>query len=308
MDSLHWIYLCFSVRLKSSQVGKSPKKKKSPRNLQFQSEFNPGSKVDMEDPGKSHLAMAKVYSDKKYHIILLRRSALITPLTVCILQILIDYHPLHYVYTLLQKKHTFNLWIFLTTLGQGWWPWVMSNVSNPPGLIFLDGVFWIFLPGALFTSEITQGHWPWPRVIRENWWIKCMFLLKKSYVQPPLSFGCPRKQLSPVWLSVLLPGLDDLDEEPDINIKRDELVNPYWMDSPDLGKGRIKMLDQAETYFFKVISKRSSLPSKNFLCISMDMLQIGPLVLVGRLVEAFNESCDGLHTYIAYIFINATLN
>ena len=29
-----------------------------------------------------------------------------------------------------------------------------------------------------------------------------------------------------------------------------------------------------------------SLPSKNFLCISMDMLQIGALVLVGRLVEA----------------------
>ncbi len=34
------------------------------------------------------------------------------------------------------------------------------------------------------------------------------------------------------------------------------------------------------------LSERSSLPSKNFLCISMDMLQIGPLVLVRRLVEA----------------------
>ncbi len=32
--------------------------------------------------------------------------------------------------------------------------------------------------------------------------------------------------------------------------------------------------------------QRSRLPSKNFLCISMDMLQIGALVLVGRLVEA----------------------
>ena len=32
--------------------------------------------------------------------------------------------------------------------------------------------------------------------------------------------------------------------------------------------------------------ERSSLPSKNFPCISMDMLQIGALVLLGRLVEA----------------------
>ncbi len=38
--------------------------------------------------------------------------------------------------------------------------------------------------------------------------------------------------------------------------------------------------------------KRSSFPSKNFLCISMYMLQIGALVLIGRLVEAnfFNRS------------------
>ncbi len=34
-------------------------------------------------------------------------------------------------------------------------------------------------------------------------------------------------------------------------------------------------------------SERSSLPSKNFPCISMDMLKIGALVLLGRLVEAF---------------------
>ncbi len=32
--------------------------------------------------------------------------------------------------------------------------------------------------------------------------------------------------------------------------------------------------------------ERSSLPSKNFPCISMDMLQIGALVLLRRLVEA----------------------
>ena len=35
-----------------------------------------------------------------------------------------------------------------------------------------------------------------------------------------------------------------------------------------------------------ILLERSSLPSKNFLCISMDMLQIGALVLVGCLVEA----------------------
>ncbi len=34
-----------------------------------------------------------------------------------------------------------------------------------------------------------------------------------------------------------------------------------------------------------IIYERSSLPSKNFLLISMDMLQIGALSLVGRLVE-----------------------
>ncbi len=33
-------------------------------------------------------------------------------------------------------------------------------------------------------------------------------------------------------------------------------------------------------------AERSSLPSKNFPCISMDMLQIGALVLLGRPVEA----------------------
>ncbi len=33
--------------------------------------------------------------------------------------------------------------------------------------------------------------------------------------------------------------------------------------------------------------EKSSLPSKNLPCISMDKLQIGALVLLGRLVEAF---------------------
>ncbi len=46
--------------------------------------------------------------------------------------------------------------------------------------------------------------------------------------------------------------------------------------------------------------ERSSLPSKNFPCISMDMLQIGALVLLGRLVEANLgfiqlEACQSLH-------------
>ncbi len=34
------------------------------------------------------------------------------------------------------------------------------------------------------------------------------------------------------------------------------------------------------------VYERSSLPSKKFPCISMDMLQMGALVLLGRLVEA----------------------
>ena len=40
--------------------------------------------------------------------------------------------------------------------------------------------------------------------------------------------------------------------------------------------------------------ERSSLPSKNFPCISMDMLQIGALLLLGRLVEAnrIEEACE----------------
>ncbi len=45
------------------------------------------------------------------------------------------------------------------------------------------------------------------------------------------------------------------------------------------------------------ICERKSLPSKNFPCISMDMLQIGALVLLGRLVEAGNtlwETVSGI--------------
>ncbi len=41
----------------------------------------------------------------------------------------------------------------------------------------------------------------------------------------------------------------------------------------------------------KWYGERSSLPSKNFLCITMDMLQIGALVLIGRLAEAERRSC-----------------
>ncbi len=38
-----------------------------------------------------------------------------------------------------------------------------------------------------------------------------------------------------------------------------------------------------------ITCERSSLPSKNFPCISMDMLQIGALVLLGSLVEALGH-------------------
>ncbi len=37
--------------------------------------------------------------------------------------------------------------------------------------------------------------------------------------------------------------------------------------------------------YMVLYSERSSFPSKNFPCISMDMLQIGALMLLGRLVE-----------------------
>ncbi len=40
------------------------------------------------------------------------------------------------------------------------------------------------------------------------------------------------------------------------------------------------------------LTERSSLPSKNFPCISMEMLQIGALVLLGRLVEALGLVTD----------------
>ena len=36
----------------------------------------------------------------------------------------------------------------------------------------------------------------------------------------------------------------------------------------------------------RTMTERSSLPSKNFPCISMEMLQIGALLLLGRLVES----------------------
>ncbi len=38
-------------------------------------------------------------------------------------------------------------------------------------LRFLDGVFCKLLPGAFKELGVTQGHWPWPRVIRKNRWI-----------------------------------------------------------------------------------------------------------------------------------------
>ena len=38
------------------------------------------------------------------------------------------------------------------------------------------------------------------------------------------------------------------------------------------------------------LPERSSLPSKNFPCISMDMLQIGALVLLGRPIESQTAS------------------
>ena len=42
------------------------------------------------------------------------------------------------------------------------------------------------------------------------------------------------------------------------------------------------------------MNERSSLPSKNFSCFSIDMLQIGALVLLGRLVEAAVKYTLGL--------------
>ncbi len=47
------------------------------------------------------------------------------------------------------------------------------------------------------------------------------------------------------------------------------------------------------TLLYELPFERSSLLSKNLTCISMDMLQIGVLVLLGRLVEAF--SCERGH-------------
>ncbi len=47
---------------------------------------------------------------------------------------------------------------------------------------------------------------------------------------------------------------------------------------------KFEPLDQIRRNFGGI--ERSSLPSKNFPCISMDMLQIGALVLLGRLLEA----------------------
>ncbi len=44
--------------------------------------------------------------------------------------------------------------------------------------------------------------------------------------------------------------------------------------------------DEGESDKICKLCERSSLPSKNFPCISMYMLQIGALVSLGRLVEA----------------------
>ena len=34
--------------------------------------------------------------------------------------------------------------------------------------------------------------------------------------------------------------------------RRDELKNPYWMESPELGNGPVRLMERSETLFFQV--------------------------------------------------------
>ncbi len=55
--------------------------------------------------------------------------------------------------------------------------WLCENEEE-----FWDGVFCRLLPGTFKKLGVTLDHWPWQRVIRENGWIKGMFLFEKSVV------------------------------------------------------------------------------------------------------------------------------
>ena len=63
-------------------------------------------------------------------------------------------------------------------------------------LRFSDGVFCKLLPGpgAFKKWGVTQGQWPWPRVIRKIRWIKGTFLFEKSVYTPPPVIGSRTKQ------------------------------------------------------------------------------------------------------------------
>ncbi len=90
--------------------------------------------------------------------------------------------------------------------------------------------------------------------------------------------GCLRDPNSP-FLAAAKKYFDSVERFPTIY----KLYMFFIMLFPDL-------VDKIRTVFPKFLTvdrfERSSLPSKKFLCISMGMLQIGALLLVGRLVEA----------------------
>ncbi len=69
-------------------------------------------------------------------------------------------------------------WFSRTDLYSDYW------VYQENRLRFSNGVFCKLLPGAFKKLGVTQGHWPWPRVIGKIGWIKGTFLFEKSVIRP----------------------------------------------------------------------------------------------------------------------------
>ena len=57
---------------------------------------------------------------------------------------------------------------------------------------------------------------------------------------------------------------DTESEKEPVKIVRDELVNPYWMEDPDIGDGPVGSMAQSEVEFFQV-SNLSSSCDENYL-------------------------------------------
>ena len=60
------------------------------------------------------------------------------------------------------------------------------------------------------------------------------------------------------------------DEEDEVNIDRDELVNPAWIEDPRLGDGKVDQMNEREIQFFQVYDSIKMLALMG--CISVERM------------------------------------